>query len=380
MYCVVLNSHVGSEYDDSPAGYEFPTRYLGVLEPLDRGEPIFAVIYEPRGRDGTGRMGYVGWATITGRPRQTGRSNRAGQKLWSIDYVGGYRDFLNVVPRKINDRPIESFLSGPSPAQVGNAIRALPESEASLIITLGLGTERTPELVYPEIGHQPMGVAERPRVERLIATIERDARFRQTVMDAYDYQCAVSGFAAEGVRPGRITRLLEAAHVRPVADQGPDEVTNGLALTPTLHKLFDEGLFTLRYEGPSLRILTSPRLETSMIRSDDGQFSMPLRDGLPVRVPVRAGAALHPDALNSTSETSSGSVSRQPIAASSNDAHASQHGAPASLLLPADRRHDAQRELVDVTVVREIEGIDVRRLPGLPAPRATREDPWRGRT
>ena len=75
MYCVVLDSHVGSEYNDSPAGYEFPSRYLAVLEPLQRSEPVFAVIYEPRGRDGSGRMGYVGWATISQPPYRTGRTN-----------------------------------------------------------------------------------------------------------------------------------------------------------------------------------------------------------------------------------------------------------------------------------------------------------------
>jgi putative restriction endonuclease len=298
MYCVVLDSHVGSEYNDSPLGYEFPSRYLRVVEPLQRGEPIFAVIYEPRGRDGSGKMGYVGWATVSRPPYRTGRTNQAGQQLWMIDYVGGYKDFLSVVPRMLNGRPIESFLDRRTPAQVGNAVRSLPEAEASLIITLGLGTERTPELAYPTFGQTPqLLVADRPRVERLIATIERDARFRQTVMTAYDYRCAVSGFAAEGVRPGRITRLLEAAHVQPVAEHGPDDITNGLALTPTLHKLFDEGLFTLSYDGPTLRVKTSPRLHVSMIRSPDGQFSMPLRDELPVRLPNSAAAAPHADAL-----------------------------------------------------------------------------------
>ena len=215
-----------------------------------------------------------------------------------IDYVGGYKDFPNVVPRTLDSRPIEAFLDRPTPAQVGNAVRRLPEAEASLIINLGLGTERTAELLYPKLTHAPRAmVADRTRVERLISTIERDARFRQSVMGAYEYQCAVSGFAAEGVRPGRITRLLEAAHVRPVAERGPDEVTNGLALTPTLHKLFDEGLFTLTYDGAALRVMTSPRLDTSMIRSPDGQFSMPLRDGLLVRTPVVAEYAPHPDAL-----------------------------------------------------------------------------------
>ena len=116
-------------------------------------------------------------------------------------------------------------------------------------------------------------------------------------MSAYEYRCAVSGFAAEGVRPGRITKLLEAAHVRPVALQGPDEVSNGLALTPTLHTLFDEGLFTLAYDGGTLRVQTSPRLVDAMIKSPDGSFAMPLRSGLAVRIPDNPSMAPHRDAL-----------------------------------------------------------------------------------
>lgn len=297
MYCMVLDSHVGSEYHDSPLGYEFPSRYLRALEPLARGEPIFAVIYEPRGRDGSGRMGYVGWATVSSAPHETGRTNQAGQRLWMIDYVGGYKDFPHFVPRLIEGRPIESFLDRPTPAQVGNAIRPLPETEASLIITLGLGTERTPELIYSPSEPSALRTAERPRVEKLVATIERDARFRQSVLTAYDYRCAVSGFAAHGVRPGRFTSLVEAAHVRPVAANGPDEVTNGLALTPTLHRLFDEGLFTVAHDGPTFRVVTSSQLEESMIRSPDGQFVMPLRDGLPVAAPRGNSEVLHSDAL-----------------------------------------------------------------------------------
>lgn len=70
-----------------------------------------------------------------------------------------------------------------------------------------------------------------------------------------------------------------------MADRGPDDVTNGLALTPTLHRLFDEGLFTVRWEDGRLGLLTSPLLEPTMITSPDGSFRMPLTDGLPVMLP-----------------------------------------------------------------------------------------------
>jgi len=45
----VLESGFGSQYEDGPDSYEFQSRYLRFFEPLTRGEPLFAVIYEPRG-------------------------------------------------------------------------------------------------------------------------------------------------------------------------------------------------------------------------------------------------------------------------------------------------------------------------------------------
>ena len=49
---------------------------------------------------------------------------------------------------------------------------------------------------------------------------------------------------------------MQAAHIRPVASQGPDSVRNGLALTGTLHWLFDRGLLAI---GEDLGILVSPQ-------------------------------------------------------------------------------------------------------------------------
>lgn len=38
---------------------------------------------------------------------------------------------------------------------------------------------------------------------------------------------------------------MQAAHIRPVADRGPDSVRNGLALSGTAHWLFDRGLVSI---------------------------------------------------------------------------------------------------------------------------------------
>lgn len=66
----------------------------------------------------------------------------------------------------------------------------------------------------------------------------RDPAFREQVLVAYEYRCAVCGY------DGRFFREavgIDAAHVRWWAADGPDEVANGLALCSLHHKLLDRG-------------------------------------------------------------------------------------------------------------------------------------------
>jgi putative restriction endonuclease len=66
--------------------------------------------------------------------------------------------------------------------------------------------------------------------------------FRILVTDAYDRRCAMTG---ENTLP-----VLEAAHIRPYAEDGPHSTENGLLLRSDMHILFDKGLLTLT---PDLR-------------------------------------------------------------------------------------------------------------------------------
>ena len=51
--------------------------------------------------------------------------------------------------------------------------------------------------------------------------------------------------------------MLEAAHIKPYADNGPHRISNGILLRSDLHKLFDLGYVTIT---PDYRFLVSPRL------------------------------------------------------------------------------------------------------------------------
>ena len=82
---------------------------------------------------------------------------------------------------------------------------------------------------------------------------KRDPEFRDRILRAYEYRCAVCGF---DVRLDHFPIALEAAHIKWHTAGGPDAEINGLALCTLHHKLFDRGAFTL---ADDLKIMISDR-------------------------------------------------------------------------------------------------------------------------
>ena len=78
--------------------------------------------------------------------------------------------------------------------------------------------------------------------QALISRIVRDTKFRTNVCEAYDYQCAITGMRIVD-RSGNTE--AHAAHIFAVAEGGPDVVQNGIALSGTIHWLFDHYLISL---------------------------------------------------------------------------------------------------------------------------------------
>jgi putative restriction endonuclease len=70
----------------------------------------------------------------------------------------------------------------------------------------------------------------------------REARFRLTVVPAYNYTCALTGYRLVTVDSGSI---VEAAHIHQFADSRNNHPRNGLALCKNAHWMFDEGLWSL---------------------------------------------------------------------------------------------------------------------------------------
>jgi putative restriction endonuclease len=79
----------------------------------------------------------------------------------------------------------------------------------------------------------------------------RDRVFRRVILRAYDERCAVTGF--KFINGGGRAEVA-AAHIRPVEAGGPDLPQNGVALSGTVHWMFDRGLISFTND---LRILVS---------------------------------------------------------------------------------------------------------------------------
>lgn len=100
---------------------------------------------------------------------------------------------------------------------------------------------------------QPLGIhappPQRYGAPQLVRPRLGQGGFRVAVMDAYGRACAIT---TEHSLP-----VLEAAHIRPYAENGEHDVRNGLLLRSDIHRLFDRGYVTIT---PDLRFRVSPRL------------------------------------------------------------------------------------------------------------------------
>jgi len=105
-------------------------------------------------------------------------------------------------------------------------------------------TDTFPQTIHDDI-LQAIGI------DLEILVQKRNPKFREKVLQAYGYRCAVCGF---DVRMRHIPVALEAAHIKWHTHGGTDSQDNGLALCSLHHKLFDRGAFTL---SESLQIQVS---------------------------------------------------------------------------------------------------------------------------
>lgn len=271
-----------SIYDDTPAErYQFPPQYLSRVRACI-GDWI--VYYEPRKVPGT--RGYFAVAKVE---RVVADPSAPGMSLALIE-PGSYLDFSNPVPfADAGGAVIERGVlneAGRISGRAQAAVRGLSASDFARIVDLGLA-EANPLL--PRVGpseplstvreeRTPFGFDEtRERVSMLVSRVVRDRVFRRIVLRAYDERCAVTGLKLIN---GGGRAEVEAAHIRPVEADGPDIVSNGLALSGTAHWMFDRGLISLADDASILvsRQANDPDSIRSVI-NPTGRAILPSRPG-----------------------------------------------------------------------------------------------------
>ena len=245
-----------SIYDDNPAErYQFPHQYLTRASACIGDWVIY---YEPR--KGPSARGYFAVAKVD---QIVPDPTSPGMHL-ALIAPGSYLDFANPVPFSGPEGLVERGLlnaEGHISGRAQAAVRTLSPDDFNRIVGLGLTGD---DLLLPRQEEGETGLAEdqrsfaseepRERIAFLGSRLLRDRVFRQVVLKAYDAQCVITGLKLIN---GHGRAEVEAAHIRPVAEDGPDIISNGLALSGTVHWMFDRGLISL---GDDLEILLSRQI------------------------------------------------------------------------------------------------------------------------
>ena len=237
-----------SDYDDEAAShYQFPNKLINEARAI---EGDWIIYYEP-GAVAEGHRVYKAFAKID---RVEPDTSRRAHHIALIQ-KDSYFEFENRVPFKIDGRHFETNLYD----EEGNfrhgaqrdSIRVVSDEDFAQIIGQAY-SEGNLRRIWKELfssnrnfGFQEVdeeGPVDRKRTPRQVNSLLRDDIFRSNVLKAYDSRCALTGFSFIN---GGGAAEVEAAHIRPVKDNGPDKVTNGLALSRTVHWMFDRGLLSL---------------------------------------------------------------------------------------------------------------------------------------
>mgnify|MGYP002550848589 CR=1 FL=1 len=100
---------------------------------------------------------------------------------------------------------------------------------------------------------------------------EEQSKFRDKVLKAYDYKCAITGKCIMIKQSDdKYNYMLDAAHIIPFADGGSFSVNNGIALCREMHRLFDRHLIAFDYnENNQLEVIVT----ASDLVIDDGTLA-----------------------------------------------------------------------------------------------------------
>lgn len=278
----VLDTKPDSIYNDNIATfYHFPSQYLAVLSRC-----VGDWIVYRRTRAGGGDLAYFAVGRLASIDPDPHGSNL---------YYARIENFLlfdTPVPWTQDGRYAEGALREVQEAwQIGarmrgNSVRKLEDRDFIAIVTYGLSRTLAEEnavllgldggSIDPETNAllRDDALPEERRIAQILVNRKiRDARFRDAVCTAYENRCAVTRLR---IINGGGRAEVQAAHILPVKDGGPDIIQNGIALSATAHWLFDRHLISV---SDDYRLLVSHNKVPSELRNlfpaDNQQIHLP---------------------------------------------------------------------------------------------------------
>lgn len=165
-------------------------------------------------------------------------------------YSGMARMAINVSRRK--NIPVRELGFGENWTEIANRFNQRPRkhgADGSSIYYMNAFNNIDPEMV-----HELYGELEDYRIEDFVLvdesgiekeTVERKRRidspnFREIVLEAYNYTCAITGVKAE-----KFPEILEACHIQPYINEKSNHIQNSIILRADFHILFDKGYITI---------------------------------------------------------------------------------------------------------------------------------------
>ena len=277
MVKAVLLHKSGSIYDDVPwERYHFPNGPY--LKAMRETVGDWIVYYEPMG-SGSARRGRQSYFAVA---RVDRIEPDPGNPTQSYAFVSAYQELAVPVPMIGEHGHYELKLEQPDGSTNGGlrqrAVRRISDAEFGAILRAGLPA---PIMDLQPAEHLAAGgwaeeqaPFERPIIEQLLKRPLRDAAFRAGVLRAYNATCAFTGLR---IINGGGRAEVDAAHIRPVGDNhgGSDSIRNGLALSKTMHWLFDRGIVAVSNDHA---ILQSPGRLPDQLRgllNRDGMILLP---------------------------------------------------------------------------------------------------------
>lgn len=242
---------IGSDsiYKDEPERfYRFPPRWLANAFRIVGNWIIYQ---EPRR---SAKRGYYAVAKVE---KIVSDPAHEGMYLALVE-VGSFLEFGRDVPFQLDGLAVErGLLDANGRLNNGRAIQSIrPISDADFNRIVGLGLVEEDELL-PRAGDEESTASlmqeERlpwlgpiDRSTMLFSRTVRDRQFRKRVLDVYESTCALTGMKLIN---GGGRAEAQAAHIMSVKAGGPDVASNGIALSGTVHWMFDRGLISLTDDG-----------------------------------------------------------------------------------------------------------------------------------